>query len=119
MPNTADHRFLCACTAEIRRLTGADPAACRAFVEDFAPLFRHLATRGQAAPAAARAGAVFGWAAMLAGRDAALRPGRGCRVPEAIGRAAAAALLRDAAADPRLARLARAALLQGEARRAA
>lgn len=114
-----DRRLLCACTAEIIRLTALDPATCRAFADDFAPLLHHLAARGADPRRAAQAGTIFAWAAILAGRDAALRAGRACRRPDAVGRAAAAALLRDAAGDPRLRRLARAALARPAPARAA
>ena len=110
-----DNRFICSCTAEIIALTGLDPAACRAFARDFTPLFRHLARRGVTPRRAVRNGVVLGWAATLADRDAQVRSGRSCRQTETVGRAICTVVLREAGADPRLARLARAALARASA----
>jgi len=117
MNASVNNGFLCSCTAELIRMTGLDPATCRAFANDFAPLLTHLSQRGFTPARAIRNGAVLGWAAMLANRDREMRAGRTCRKTETVGRAICDAVLRDRDHDPRLARLARAAMARAAASR--
>lgn len=105
-----DHVFLCKCTAEIIVAGGVDPAAARAFVHDFSALFLRLRRLSHPAEQAARTGAVLGWSAVMAGREADFRSHRSCRMIDTIGRRMAAAVQADRAAPPRLSRLALAAL---------
>jgi len=117
MNASVNNGFLCSCTAELIRMTGLDPATCRAFANDFAPLLTHLSQRGFTPARAIRNGVVLGWAAMLADRDREMRAGRTCRKTETVGRAICDAVLRDRDHDPRLARLARAAMARAAASR--
>lgn len=105
-----DYMFLCKCTAEIIAVAGIDPAAARAFVHDFCDLFLRLRRLGHPPEQAARTGAVVGWSAMMAGREAEFRSHRSCRRIDPIGRRIAAAVQVERTATPRLSRLAIAAL---------
>lgn len=110
-----DNRFLCACTATLIRLSGLDPAACRAFVADFEPLFLHLSRRLADPVAAARSGAVMAYAAMVGGREGELRRGRSCRAAAVLGQRLATAVARETGGEEPLARLARATLARARA----
>ena len=110
-----DNHFLCACTATLIRLSGLDPATCRAFVADFEPLFRHLALRLPDPVAAARSGGVFAYAAMIGGRETQLRKSRTCRVAAVLGQRLATVVARETGGEEALTRLARASLARARA----